>query len=92
MPNRLIPLKVVYYLRFRRKFKKSSPALKELILEKTALFVNNPFNPELKSHKLTGRLSSCWSFSLNYSLRVMFTFIDDNTTGFLDLGGHEIYK
>lgn len=92
MSNRLIPLKVVYYLRFRRKFRKSTTCSKQLILDKTYIFINNPFNPELKTHKLTGKLSDYWSFSLNYSLRILFKFIDDNTVGFVDMGGHEIYR
>lgn len=62
-------------------------------IEKTIVkFIDNPFNPSLKTHKLTGKLSNYWSFSVDYHLRILFEFIDEQTVGLIDLGTHEIYK
>lgn len=82
----------VYYY---SKFKKSSKKYKEyrdLIKEKIYLFLKDPFDKSLRTHKLSGKLSNYWSFSINYHLRIIFEFIDDSTVGFLDIGTHEIYK
>ena len=62
------------------------------IIEKIDIFLVDPFTPSLKTHKLTGRLCDCYSFSISYRLRVLFRFIDDQTVEFIDVGGHEIYK
>ena len=55
-------------------------------------FIKNPFDPSLKTHKLSGKLSSYWSFSVDYHIRILFEFIDEQTVGLIDLGTHEIYK
>ncbi|MEK7611643.1 MAG: type II toxin-antitoxin system mRNA interferase toxin, RelE/StbE family [Patescibacteria group bacterium] len=81
----------VYY---SRRFKKSLEAhrsSKEAIKNKIELFVKDPFNPQLKTHKLTGKLAGFWSFSVSFHLRVLFEFIDPGTAGFVDIGTHEIY-
>ena len=58
------------------------------------LFVNKPFSPQLKTHKLTGKLKDLWSFSADYDLRVIFYFTDDKTkmAVFVDIGTRkEVY-
>ena len=52
----------------------------------------NPFEKSLRTHKLTGRLSGFWSFSINYHLRIIFYFIAENVVGFVNIGTHGIYK
>jgi mRNA-degrading endonuclease YafQ of YafQ-DinJ toxin-antitoxin module len=54
---------------FKRVYKrkvKGSPQLKEEFWEVMALFEKEPFHPELKTHKLTGKLKGLWAFSVNY--------------------------
>jgi addiction module RelE/StbE family toxin len=58
------------------------------------LFVNEPFDPRLKTHKLSGKLKDLWSFSIEYDLRVVFYFTKDKPKKavFLDIGTHdEVY-
>jgi addiction module RelE/StbE family toxin len=58
------------------------------------LFINDPFNPKLKTHKLSGKLKDLWSFSLEYDLRVVFFFTKDKPKKavFIDIGNHnEVY-
>jgi len=82
---------VFYSSSFKKSIKKYSSNHNKI--EKTiAKFIDNPFNPSLKTHKLTGKLSSYWSFSVDYHLRILFEFIDKKTVGFIDLGTREIYK
>jgi len=59
-------------------FKKSYKKLPKTIQRKTErreeIFISNPFNPILETHKLKGKLKNYWSYSV------------DETTGFyLDL-------
>jgi len=85
-------IKNVYYSsQFKKSVKKYRQQRKQ-IENKIKKFLENPFDKSLKTHKLTGKLSSYWSFSINYHLRILFEFIDSKTAGFIDIGTHEIYK
>jgi len=85
-------IKNVYYSsQFKKSVKKYRQQRKQ-IENKIKKFLENPFDKSLKTHKLTGKLSSYWSFSINYHLRILFEFIDSKTVGFIDIGTHEIYK
>ena len=58
------------------------------------LFINEPFAPQLKTHKLSGKLKDLWSFTIDYDLRVIFYFTDDKPKKavFVDIGTHkEVY-
>jgi addiction module RelE/StbE family toxin len=56
------------------------------------LFSNNPFNPRLRTHKLTGKLEGLWAFSYSYDCRVIFKFINKDEVLLIDLGSHdEVY-
>ncbi|PIV09978.1 hypothetical protein COS31_02605 [Candidatus Roizmanbacteria bacterium CG02_land_8_20_14_3_00_36_15] len=65
---------------------------KKKIIKKIIRFQENPFDSSLKTHKLTGKLTLYWSFSIDYHLKVIFEFIDEETVGLIDIGTHEIYK
>jgi mRNA-degrading endonuclease YafQ of YafQ-DinJ toxin-antitoxin module len=54
-------------------------------------FINDPFDSRLRTHKLSGKLSGLWSFSLSYDLRVVFFFTEDNPKRaiLIDIGTHE---
>ncbi len=58
------------------------------------LFINDPFDVRLKTHKLSGKLKDLWSFSIEYDLRVVFYFTKDKPRKaiFVDIGTHaEVY-
>ena len=88
-------IKVSYSTSFKRSFKRKIVAGSERetrLRSKIALFMNDPFDSALKTHKLSGRLKGYWSFSLEYDLRVIFYFEDAETAVFVDLGTHkEVY-
>ena len=85
-------MKIIFSSHFNREFKKYSPQLRIKIWNKIESFRKNPFDASLKTHKLTGGLKNRWSFSVNYSIRILCEFINTDSVDFIDLGGHEIYK
>ena len=95
-------IKRVYYSSSFHKSLKKYTKDKNLIIKKLDAFLLNPFvaiapqgkpfDPSLKTHKLSGKLQSYWSFSINYHLRILFEFIDEETVGLIDMGTHEVYK
>ncbi|MGL4347400.1 MAG: type II toxin-antitoxin system RelE/ParE family toxin [Chitinophagaceae bacterium] len=68
--------------------------MEDLFWLKLQLFINDPFDDILKTHKLSGKLTGLWSFALDYSIRVVFYFTNDNPKKaiLVDIGTHdEVY-
>lgn len=82
---------VKFHSRFTKHLRKYSRN-REKIDKSIEIFINNPLNPSLKTHKLSGDLDRYWSFSVDFHLRIIFQFLTEKTVYFLDIGTHEIYK
>jgi len=52
-------------------------------------FIEDPFHPGLKTHKLTGILDGLWAFSVSYDCRVIFEFNSSEEITLIDIGTHE---
>ncbi len=89
MPKRV---KVKPSNRFKRSLAKLPPHIQKVVIKKEAIFVNNPFDKTLKTHKLKGNLKDFWSFSVNYSFRIVFEFVKKDEVIFYDIGDHQIYQ
>jgi len=80
---------------FKRAFKKKiqgNKELKEKFWQKVEIFMKDPFDRALRTHKLSGKLQDLWSFSIGYDLRVIFYFAEKNKVVFVDIGTHdEVY-
>lgn len=80
---------------FKRAFKRRVAGNKEHeenFRAKLESFKNNPFEPSLKAHKLSGKLKDYWSFSLEYDQRIIFYFAEPEKAVFVDNGTHkEVY-
>ena len=84
-------MKIAYQKSFIRQFKKLPKELREEVFIKIDLFEKNHKNPILKTHKLHGQMKKFWSFSINYSHRIIFE-IEKNEALFLEIGKHDTYK
>jgi mRNA-degrading endonuclease YafQ of YafQ-DinJ toxin-antitoxin module len=61
-------------------------------LAKVRTVYAEPFDSSLTTHKLSGKLKNCWSFSVDYDARVLFYFTEDDKAVFVDFGSHdEVY-
>jgi mRNA interferase YafQ len=84
-------IKLVWHKSFIRDYKKTRkkyPEIKEKLEEVLNIFVKDPYQPILGTHKLSGKLKGHHAFSLGYDLRVVFKFIDDEAV-LISLGSHE---
>jgi mRNA-degrading endonuclease YafQ of YafQ-DinJ toxin-antitoxin module len=56
------------------------------------LFINDPFDAKLKTHKLSGKLKGLWSFYIEYDLRIIFYFTKNKPKKavFVDIGTHDV--
>ena len=78
--------------RFKKSFRKLHPRTRKKAIEKVAAFKVNPFEPRLDTHKLHGEKKEEWSFSVDYSYRISFIFLEDGKILFTDIGTHDIYR
>ncbi|MBK8341558.1 MAG: type II toxin-antitoxin system mRNA interferase toxin, RelE/StbE family [Flavobacteriales bacterium] len=81
---------------FKRSYKKRiapDPNLKKRFWDAVEQFTGDPFATPLKTHRLTGKLSGYWAFSVDEDCRVLFLFIKGNKKALLlDIGSHdEVY-
>ena len=75
---------------FRNQIKKKLLYLKL----KIKILEDNPFHTSLKTHKLKGKLSSCYACSINYEYRIVFKLCESelNCIELLNIGTHdEVY-
>lgn len=82
---------IIHSPRFIRQYKKLSLEVVERFEGKEDILRTDPFNQSLKTHKLHGELSEFWAFSVDYRIRVIFEFQDQNTIIFHDIGDHDVY-
>ena len=80
---------------FKRAYKKitiANPDLKPKIAQTLETFADNPYDPSLRTHKLSGKLKGLWAFVVTYDCRVVFQFLDDQDALLIDIGKHdEVY-
>lgn len=88
-------IKIAFSSSFKRAYKRKiagNAEREERFQAKLKLFMENPFEPSLKTHKLSGKLNEYWSFSIEYDLRVIFYFSGKDDAVFIDTGSHkEVY-
>lgn len=85
-------MKIVFTPAFVRQYKKLPTGLQVELKEKLELFQKNPRHKFLKTHKLKGRLKGRYSFSVNYSYRVVFDYLSKCEVVLLAVGDHDVYK
>ena len=77
---------------FKRAYKKLlkiNPEIENLFWERLNLFIENHYDKQLKTHKLSGKLKNLWSFSINFSIRIIFYYESEDKITLIDIGSHE---
>jgi mRNA-degrading endonuclease YafQ of YafQ-DinJ toxin-antitoxin module len=92
--------RLVWESSFRRASKRvirRSPSLEGRVFQVLGRQVENPSDPILRTHKLSGRLSGLWACWVEYDCRIIFAFKPDPASGeplilLVDIGAHgEVY-
>ncbi len=78
---------------FKRVIKKQ-PTLRNDIEDTLWQLADDPFAPQLVTHKLKGQLSDFWACSVNYDMRIIFEFVksedqSEDDIFLLDIGTHD---
>jgi addiction module RelE/StbE family toxin len=80
------------FLRILKKWRRKNPQMAARFDERLSLFAQNPFEPSLRTHRLSGDLKELWAMSISYQYRLVFKFLPENKALLIDLGTHdEVY-
>ncbi len=81
------------FTRDLKKLKKAHPKKCNQVLKKIELFSQNPEYPSLRLHKLKGDLKEYFSITVGANLRIIFSWVDEDTVTFFRMGTHnEVYE
>lgn len=83
---------LIYAPRFVRQFKRLHIELQEETFQKIDLFRNVKNHAVLKVHKLHGKFSNSYSFSVNYKTRIVFEYVSKTEVALLSIGDHDVYN
>lgn len=85
-------MNIIYSNKFLKSYRSLDDKTKILVKDKIAVFQKDQFNKMLKTHKLKGRFSGYYSFSINYDLRIIFDYEKKDLIRFHIIGKHDIYE
>ena len=85
------------FVRALKRTVRRHPTLRQEIADTLQLLQENPFAPQLATHKLRGKLAGSWACSVGYDLRIVFDFVKsanqpEDDILLLEIGTHdEVY-
>ena len=85
-------MQIFYSSKFEKEYKTLPKRAKFMAVEKEKNFRRNPFNDQLNTHKLKGKLKNYWSFSIDLHYRIIFEFAENGVVWFHSVGTHSIYN
>ena len=85
-------LKIIYSPGFISQFERLNVRTRNHALKKIDLFIEDQRHPSLRVHKLNGQLAGLFAFSIDYTMRVIFSNVEKGTVRFLRIGDHSVYR
>jgi len=78
--------------KFEKMFKKCPPEIQRQLIERLKLFRNNPYNPILNNHCLSGKLKGLYSINISGDWRIIYKKEGENII-LAAIGTHsQLYK
>ncbi len=85
-------MNVLYTPSFMRQLESLPPGLQEDAFDAIDDVRIATNHKRLKVHKLKGRLSGRYAFSVNYKMRIVFSYTKEKDVLLLAIGDHDIYN
>lgn len=85
-------IRTTAFIRALRRFLRSRPQMVTEVEAALQMLSEDAFDPQLKTHKLSGELAGIWACSAGYDLRILFEFIkqgDAEAILLLTVGTHD---
>lgn len=84
-------MQIIYSPNFLRNYRCLPDIIKNKAEKRETIFRKNLFDKRLKTHKLSGKFTNFWSFSIDYRYRIIFELKNERTIIFHKIGNHSIY-
>ena len=87
-------MQILLHRKFKKEYKRLPKHIKILAEKKIKIFMTNPFDTRLKTHRLQGKLRYLWSFYIDRNqYRIAFEILDENIVRFYTAGTHDdVYR
>ena len=86
-------MNVVFHKRFEKMAQKLPPKVKQKMVERIALFTNDPLNSRLRNHALYTPYKGSYSIDITGDYRAIYELVDTNTALFTHVGTHsQLYR
>ncbi len=82
---------IVFSQHFKKSFDKLEVSEKKVFYNKLKLFIDDHRHPSLRSKKIKG-ISMLFESSINMSIRVIWTYKENDLIIMLDIGHHDVLK
>lgn len=82
---------ILFSSQFRKSFTRLQNNERRIFYEKLSLFIENHQHPSLRTKKIKGS-EILYESSINMSIRVIWTYKNDDLILMLDIGHHDILK
>jgi len=79
-------VEIEYSSKFLRLLKKLPITIQNLAQEREEIFLANPFDSRLGTHKLHGKDRNHWAYWVMRKIRVKFLFLNNNQVLCLEIG------
>lgn len=77
---------------FEKNFSKLPKPVKKKVLTVLQKFIDDPLNPDLRSHRLSGKWNDHFSIDVTGDVRAVYVYIKDDIVHFVAVGTHsELY-
>ena len=78
--------------KFQKHFKNQTAAIKETAKEQEKIFLKDPYDSRLGTHKLKGKNREHWAYWVTREIRIKFFFVTPDIVMYVDVGTHdEVY-
>ena len=77
---------------FEKDFAKLPKTTRKKVLVTLKIFIQDPLDPRLHTHRLRGRWHNHYSINITGDIRAIYVYVEHNTVYFVALGTHsELY-
>lgn len=84
-------MEIYYYKNFKKNYKKrifQNKKLSKVVANRIGIFMKNPKDPILNTHRLIGAKRNFYSFSVTGDIRIIFYYTNDGKVALIDIGSH----
>ena len=86
-------MNVIFHRRFEKMAHKLSPKVKQKMIERIALFTQDPLNKQLRNHALHTPYKGSYSIDVTGDYRAVYELVDAETALFTHIGTHsQLYR